>query len=309
MPIDLHAHTTASDGTLSPRELVAHARDLGLTVVAISDHDTYAGWQEALQAGRELGIGVVPAIEFSVSDEKYGKFHLLGYFPRRETLDGEQPNPLMEELVLPATLEGTRLGREISELQTERARRNDVIFENLERLGVGVSPARVREIAGPDAQIGRPHIAQAMIERGYVSSIQQAFDEWLAEGKPAAAKRSVLTPKRAVELIHEAGGVAVWAHPTRQPSERAEILDFTRGEALLQKWKEWDLDGLEIYYGAYTSEEAAWTRAMSEKYNLLGTGGSDFHGATKPNVPLGKVNGGGSVPEEVLTTLYLRYTF
>jgi len=301
MPIDLHAHTTASDGTLSPRELVSHARDIGLTAVAVSDHDTFAGWQEALQAGRELGIGVIPAIELSVSDEQYGKFHLLGYFPRRIAKDSEQSDSL-------ATLENTQLGREISELQAERARRNDVIFGNLERLGVGVSPTRVREIAGADAQIGRPHIAQAMIERGYVSSIQQAFDKWLAEGKPGAAKRSVLTPRRAVELIHDAGGVAVWAHPTRQPSGRAEILDFTRGEALLQHWMEWGLDGLEIYYGAYTGEEAAWTREMSEKYHLLGTGGSDFHGATKPNVSLGKVNGGGSVPEEVLATLESRYT-
>jgi len=300
MPIDLHAHTTASDGTLSPRELVSHARDIGLTAVAVSDHDTFAGWPEALGAGRELGIGVVPAIELSVSDEQHGKFHLLGYFPRRTARDGEEADSR-------ATLEGTQLGREISELQTERARRNDVIFENLERLGVGVSPQRVREIAGADAQIGRPQIAQAMIERGYVSSIQQAFDEWLAEGKPAAAKRSVLTPQRAVELIHEAGGVAIWAHPTRQPSERAEILDFTRGEALLQKWKEWGLDGLEIYYGAYTREEAAWTRAMSEKYDLLGAGGSDFHGATKPNVPLGEVNDGGEVPEQVIANLYSRY--
>jgi len=301
MPIDLHAHTTASDGTLSPRELVSHARDLGLTTIAVSDHDTYGGWQEALQVGREFGIGVVPAIELSVSDATYGKFHLLGYFPRRETRGGEEAS-------FSATLDGTQLGHEISELQAERARRNDVIFENLERLGVGVSPKRVREIAGADAQIGRPQIARAMVEAGYVQSVQEAFDKYLDASSPAYAGKEGLTPQRAVELIHDAGGVAIWAHPTRQPSERAEILDFTRGEALLQKWKEWGLDGLEIYYGAYTSEEAAWTRAMSEKYHLLGIGGSDFHGATKPNVPLGKVNGGGEVPEQVIADLELRCT-
>ena len=301
MPIDLHAHTTASDGTLSPRELVAHARDIGLTTIAVSDHDTYAGWQEALRAGRELGIGVVPAIEVSVSDEKHGKFHLLAYFPRRTAQDEEQPDSL-------ATLENTQLGREITELQAERARRNDVIFENLDRLGVGVSPHRVREIAGADAQIGRPQIARAMVEAGYVESIQDAFNKYLDANGPAYAGKEGLSPQRAVELIHDAGGVAVWAHPTRQPSERAQILDFTRGEALLQKWIEWGLDGLEIYYGAYTGEEAAWTRAMSERYHLLGTGGSDFHGATKPNVPLGKVNGGGSVPEQVVDSLKSRCT-
>ena len=287
MPIDLHAHTTASDGTLSPRELVAHAREIGLSAVAVSDHDTVGGWAEALEAGRELGVAVVPAIELSVSDA-HGKFHLLGYFPGRTTLDG------------------TELGEAVAALQVERDERNTRIYAKLRELGAPVDPARVRALAGGGAQIGRPHIAQALQEKGYVTSIQDAFDRFLDANGPAYSGKSGLSPIEAVALIHGAGGVAVWAHPTRQPSERADILDFARGEELLHLWREWGLDGMEIYYGAYTPAEADWTRAMSERYGLLGTGGSDFHGATKPNVRLGQVNGGGAVPDAVLAGLRAR---
>ncbi len=287
MAIDLHAHTTASDGTLSPRELVAHAKEVGLGAVAVSDHDTIGGWREALDAGEEFGVQVVPAIELSVSNE-HGKFHLLGFFPLR------------------SNLEGTELGAQISQLQRERDERNTRIYEKLNGMGVAVEAKRVREIAGGGAQIGRPHIAQAIIELSRASSVQDAFDKFLDNNGPAYSSKKGLAPDEAVALIHDAGGVAVWAHPTRSPSERAEVLNFSRGETLLRLWREWGLDGLEIFYGAYAAEEAAWTRAMSEKYDLLGTGGSDFHGATKPNVPLGQVNGGVKVPDEVLLALRQR---
>lgn len=282
MPIDLHAHTTASDGSFSPRELVAHAAEIGLKAVAVTDHDTFGGWDEALQAGAEMGVEVVPGIELSVAGEGE-KFHLLGYYFERDS----------------------ELGENLRELQLERARRNDVIVENLNGLGFPVSMARVREIAGPDAQIGRPHIARALMEIGAVESVPEAFDSLLKEGGPAYASKQTLHPAEAVRLIHEAGGVAVWAHPTRAPSERAALLDFARGEELLKRWVEWALDGLETHYGAYTPEEMEWTAAMARKYDLLGTGGSDFHGLTKPDVFLGQVNGGG-VPDEVLKSLKAR---
>ena len=281
--IDLHAHTTASDGSFSPRELVAHAHELGLQSVAVTDHDTVGGWDEALQAGAEMEVEVVPGIELSVSDGRE-KFHLLGYYFAR---DGA-------------------LGARLTELQAERARRNEVIVENLNGLGYPVTMARVRAIAGPDAQIGRPQIATALMELGAVGSVQEAFDSLLAEGGPAYASKKTLAPDEAVRLIHEAGGVAVWAHPTRTPSERASLLDFERGEELVRRWVEWGLDGLETYYGAYTPAEREWTARMAEKYGLIGTGGSDFHGLTKPSVFLGQVNGGASVPDEVLELLKAR---
>ncbi len=285
MPIDLHAHTTASDGTLSPRQLVTHAREIGLSAVAVSDHDTVSGWSEALEAGEELGVRVVPGIELSVSHDQHGKFHLLGFFAHRTDLNG------------------TALGEAVTDLQRERDERNTRIYEKLEELGVPVEPKRVREIAGGGAQIGRPHIAKAIIEIGHATSIQDAFDRYLDAKSPAYSSKKGLTPPEAVALIHDAGGVAVWAHPTRSPSERAEILDFQHGEDLLRLWRKWGLDGLEIYYGAYSPGEVEWTKRMSEQFTLLGTGGSDFHGATKPGVALGKVNGGKSVPDEVLAQL------
>ena len=281
--IDLHAHTTASDGTLSPRELVAHARDIGLKAIALTDHDTLGGWDEALAAGADLGIEVVPGIELSVSGEGE-KFHLLGYGFERDS----------------------ELGAALRQLQDERARRNVVIVQNLHRLGYPISLERTREIAGPDAQIGRPHIAAALIEIGAVTSIQNAFDTLLQEGGPAYASKKTLTPWDAVRLIHSAGGVAIWAHPTRAPSERAALLNFARGEELLRRFVAWGLDGLETYYGAYTPGEIEWTARMAQRYDLLGTGGSDFHGANKPKVKLGEVNGGLGVPDAVLKSLKAR---
>ena len=278
--IDLHAHTTASDGSFSPRALVLHARDVGLNAVAVTDHDTFGGWDEALAAGAEWGVEVVPGIELSVSGAGE-KFHLLGYYV--------EPN--------------SALGDAVRALQIERARRNEVIVENLNALGHKVSLERVREIAGPDAQIGRPHIARALMEIGAVESVQNAFDTLLAEGGPAYASKKTLAPDEAVRLIHEAGGVAIWAHPTRAPSERAALLDFGRGEALIKRWVTWELDGLETRYGAYTPVEIEWTEEMARRHNLIGTGGSDFHGVTKPDVKLGCVNGDQSVPDEVLNLL------
>ena len=281
--IDLHAHTTASDGSFSPRELVAHAAEIGLGAVAVTDHDTFGGWDEATRAGAELGVEIVPGIELSVSGAGE-KSHLLGYYFERDSA----------------------LGAALAHLQSERARRNEVIIENLNGLGYPIAMARTREIAGPDAQIGRPHIARALMEIGAVESVQNAFDTLLKEGGPAYASKQTLQPADAVRLIHEAGGVAVWAHPTRAPSERAALLNFESGESMLRRWVEWGLDGLETHYGAYTPAEIEWTRAMAAKYDLIGTGGSDFHGLTKPTVALGQVNGGGAVPDAVLEVLKAR---
>ena len=281
--IDLHAHTTASDGSFSPTELVAHARELGLSAVAVTDHDTFGGWDEALEAGEQLGVEIVPGIELSVSGDGE-KFHLLGYYFERDS----------------------ELGDALAQLQAERARRNDVIVENLNALGHPITMKRVRQIAGAGAQIGRPHIATALMEIGAVSSVQNAFDTLLAEGGPAYASKETLHPAEAVRLIHDAGGVAIWAHPTRAPSERAALLDFARGEQMLEQWREWDLDGLETYYGAYTPAEIEWSARMMKQFGLIGTGGSDFHGITKPTVLLGQVNGGQGVPAAVLEALKAR---
>ena len=142
------------------------------------------------------------------------------------------------------------------------------------------------------------------MEKGYVGSVQEAFDKYLADGGTAAASKEVLHPQEAIELIHANGGVAVWAHPTRPPSKRgAGSVDYDEWEAKLQRWIEWGLDGLEVFYSEYTPEEAEWTARMAHKYGLLGTGGSDFHGTTKPHIQLGVTHTGQAVPAEVLNGL------
>jgi predicted metal-dependent phosphoesterase TrpH len=279
MPIDLHAHTTASDGSFSPLELVAHAQEIGLSAVAITDHDTFGGHAEALAAGADMGVEIVPGIELSVSDD-HGKFHLLGYFCNQDS----------------------ELNRELAAIQYERANRNEIIIARLQALGFETSLEKVRSIAGEDAQIGRPHIARSILGQQGLETIQQVFDELLADGGRAHAPKKVLSPARAVELIHEANGVAIWAHPLFPPSTRQKM-DYDEAETLLKLWKSCGLDGLEIYYGLYTAEDAEWARAMAQKYELIGTGGSDFHGITKPTVYLGQVNGGVAMPESVLEQL------
>jgi predicted metal-dependent phosphoesterase TrpH len=278
MGIDLHAHTTASDGSLSPAELVALARAAGLRAVGVTDHDTIGGWDEALQAGAQQGVEIVPGVELSVAYED-GRFHLLGYYFRV----------------------ASELTRTLSEIQAARSNRNQVMLENLRALGVPLEEAEVLAFAGDKGVVGRPHFAQAMVARGYVASTQEAFDKYLADGKPAYFTKAVLTPQRAIELIHDAGGVAVWAHPPRSGQYSPDEL-----EARLKEWIAWGLDGLETYYSAYTDAQAQWAARMQKRYGLLGTGGSDFHGAPKPAVKLGVTHTGKAVPDEVLDELKAR---
>ena len=236
--VDLHSHTTASDGSYSPTELVAHASEKNLTAVGITDHDTIAGWDEAFVAGAEMGVEIVPGVELSTSYEG-GRVHLLGY-----------------------------------------------LFERDSQLSSTLEESEVRAFAGRDeGELGRPHFARAMVARGYVGSTQEAFDQYLADGSPGYAPKKVLSPQEAIGLIHGAGGVAIWAHPPMRKK-----VSYDELEERLRDWIGWGLDGLEIYYSQYTPEDAAWTLAMTEKYNLLGSGGSDFHGISKPDVHLGKTH-------------------
>ena len=272
--VDLHAHTTASDGSLSPRELVELAHQNNLTALGITDHDTIDGWDEAREAAAPLGIEIVPGVELSTSYEG-GRFHLLGYF------------------IDPAS----HLVETLRRIQKARANRNGVIFDNLRDLGVPLEEEEVYALAGPNGLLGRPHFARAMVNRGYVASTQEAFDKYLADGKPAYATKDVLTPQEAIAGIHEAGGVAIWAHPPLNKNFTLEQL-----EDELQRWISWGLDGLETRYGRYIPEETAWANLMVEKYNLIEGGGSDFHGVSKPDISLGTTTVG-SVPDEVLEKL------
>lgn len=267
--IDLHAHTTHSDGTFSPRDLVLHARDVGLSVIAITDHDTASACEEAARAGVELGVRVVAGIELSVEDDfggTFARFHLLGY-------SCDPASKLLSETV--------------PLLQAERDKRNHEVLQVLAELGMPLDFAELRALGGN--QIGRPHIAQLMVQKGYVPSLQEAFDLYLDSSRPAYRPKVVLKARHAVAAIGEAGGVAVWAHPCDSRRTRgkdgavSEKYAWPAFDAILQCWIGWGLDGLETHYPTYNADDIEWSRRAAREHGLLESGGSDFHGSRKPN--------------------------
>lgn len=275
--IDLHVHTTASDGSLSPTDLVHLAASLGLSALAVTDHDTIGGLAEAQVAATAVGLELVPGVELSVEDEA-GRFHLLGYL--------FDPN-------------NKEFAETLSRIRVSRAARNEQMAQKMAELGLPVTMDDVRAEAGAEADvIARPHFAQALIKKGIVHSVKEAFDKYLATGKPLYQPKEVLTPKQAIALIHQAGGVAIMAHPGLVPLSEESMV--TRVESLA---REAGLDGLEAFYSQHSSTETARFLVLAERNGLLVTGGSDFHGTPKPHVPLGIVSQGKPAPLTLLTAM------
>ena len=270
---DLHAHTTASDGATPPADLVRLARDVGLTYLAVTDHDTTAGLAEAASAARRLSIRLIAGVELSAEGAP-GKCHLLG-------------------LGIDPAHEG--LNHALRDLSASRRARNLRMAERLRSLGAPITLDEVVEIAPPGANIGRPHFAQALLARGYVRDIPQAFSRYLADDAAAYVTKETLAPAQAIELVHAAGGLCFIAHPGLLRLSEHENLE-TRFQAL----KEVGIDGIEAYYSAYSPALTARLLRIAEKLALLVTGGSDFHGANKPDVPLGIVVDGHRLPSASL---------
>ena len=276
--IDLHAHTTASDGTVGPTELVERAARLGLSALAVTDHDTLSGLAEAAEAASQRGIDFVPGVELSVEDAD-GRFHLLGYL-----FDPEN-----------APLNAT-----LTTLRESRRERNQIIVEKARALGLGITWEDIAAEAGEDGEvIGRPHIAAALVKKGAVATRQEAFDKYLATGKPLYTPKDALSPAAAARLIHDAGGIAVMAHPGLFPWGVPDKVE-PRLRALIA---EDALDGLECYYSQHSPEDTRRYLEMAGRLGLLPTGGSDFHGEVKPTVPLGIVFEGGPAPASLLPPL------
>ena len=272
--IDLHTHTTASDGSFAPAEVVHTAEAAGLYALGITDHDTTAGVAEALEAGENLTVEVVPGVELSVDHERLGSLHILGYWiqPGHPDLAGR--------------LEDIRGGR---------GRRNEKILARLAELGCPLEIGEVEQIAGGKV-IGRPHLAQAMLEHGYVKSTQEAFDRYLARGKPAYMERERMSPEEAVDRIRRAGGVAVWAHPGLIGLEESEL------EKEVLQLVGAGLSGIECHYPEHSPQTTDLLLRLCRRHDLAPTGGTDFHGAVKPNVQLGILE----VPAELLEGLRAR---
>ena len=256
--VDLHVHTTASDGRLTPEEIVQRAAEQGLAYVAVTDHDTIAGIERALRAGAAFpGLKVIPGLEIN-TDTQTGEVHILGY-----CIDYKNRN-------LEDSLDRLRHSREI------RARK---IVDNLSGMGIDVSWERVMELAG-GGSVGRPHIAQAMFEGGHIPSLQEAFIKYIGRHGPAYAERERLSPEEAVKLVVMAGGLPVLAHP-----EDVDELD-----SFLSSLKQVGLVGMETYYNGYHRDTIKKLVKTAERYGLLATGGSDFHGlGSSHETPLGGV--------------------
>jgi 3',5'-nucleoside bisphosphate phosphatase len=249
--LDLHTHTTHSDGTTTPAENAVLAVEAGLSGLALTDHDTLDGWPEARDACDRHGLRFVPGIELSTEEDGLS-VHILGYWV----------DPSNEALRI-----------ECGRLRDERAMRAERIMSLLDGLGITVDRAEVTRIAG-DAPVGRPHIAQAMVRAGYVESIDDAFDRYLADGGPAWVVKHALTPEDGVRLIRDAGGAPVLAHPGLR-------LDDGVDPPLVERLCAAGLAGVEADHAGHSPEAIAFWRRVAAERNLLVTGSSDFHGARK----------------------------
>jgi predicted metal-dependent phosphoesterase TrpH len=278
--IDLHVHSTASDGTHTPAEIIERASRLGLGAIAITDHDTVAGARDAMAAGIPSSMHFFTGIEISAASPSFspchGSFHVLGYGIR------------MDDPVLDAAL---------TMLQKARRDRNPGMIKRLCDLGMDISMAELCEDAG-DVQIGRPHIARLMIKKGYVETFDEAFDRYIGAGRPAYVDKYRISCEKAIDLIRNAGGIPVLAHPG--------LLRPVKGlgfEDLVSGLKAMGLGGIEVYYPEHSPEQTAAYRRMAEHFGLIMTGGTDYHGAIKPGIDLGIGDGTFSVPNFVYEKL------
>ena len=274
--IDLHVHSTCSDGTLSPTELVDYAIQKGLSAFALTDHDCVEGLDTILSYAKSLPNApeIIPGIELS-TDENGQEVHMVGLF-----IDHHNPefNQYLQEFI------------------ASRTTRNKKMCHLLQEHGMNITYEEL-EAEFPGAVLTRAHYAKLLLKHGYVKSIKEAFERFLGDHCPCYVSREKITPVMAIDLIKKAGGLAILAHPILYHMSDARL------DALVQKLKEAGLTGIEAIYSTYSPAEERHIRKLAAKYDLLLSGGSDFHGENKPGLDLGTGYGKLYVPEEVLTKL------
>ena len=261
--IDLHVHSTASDGSLTPTEVVNRAAGLGLTAMALTDHDTVSGIDEALKAAKDLDMEVIPGIEVScIYKEK--EIHILGLYI-------DHPNPEL-----------------LSFLKEAFRKRYDRNMEMLAAFNKDGFEITVEDLhcGNPKTVITRAHFARALLKRGYVSSVDQAFRKYLNPDRPYYRSRELITPEEVLNALQAAGGFPVLAHPLQYK------LGWAGTEELVSMLKEHGLCGLECFHSSNNQDESGKLRKLAKKYSLAPTGGSDFHGAAKPDIEIGSGRGG-----------------
>jgi 3',5'-nucleoside bisphosphate phosphatase len=273
--VDLHLHTTASDGVMSPSDIVGYAKTKGLKAIAITDHDTIEGLEEALSEGARIGLEVIPGIEISAQHSP-GSMHLLGYL-------FDIDHPLLKE--------------RLAYLQKARAERNPKIVEKLNWLGIEVTYEEVVKVSG-GGQVGRPHFAQVLMDKGYVRSFQEAFERFLKKGAPAYVEKIRFSAREALHFIEEAGGVVVLAHP-----KTLGLNGYSELERLLLQLVEDGLRGLEVYYPEHSALEVSQYKTLAERCGLVITGGTDYHGLEGNGLDIGVGRGKMRLPYSMVVEL------
>jgi predicted metal-dependent phosphoesterase TrpH len=273
--VDLHCHSTASDGTLPPREVVRLAKQSNLSALALTDHDTVAGCADAQDEATKIGVDFLCGIEISAEYPPPGTMHILGY--------GVDPDsPALKSLT--------------ETLIAGRDNRNPRIVAKLNEMGVAVTMKEWEDEA-KGGVLGRPHLAAILARKGYVSSIKQAFDKYIGQGAPAYFDKERLTPRQALERIAASGGVAVLAHPIQLRTENDAQL-----ERVVKDLVDLGLSGIEVIH---SDHDDAWVQkctGLAERFNLIRTGGSDFHGGNKKDIQLGSARGR-RIPREMFESL------
>jgi predicted metal-dependent phosphoesterase TrpH len=271
--IDLHIHSTASDGSFTPAEILDHAQKLNLAAIAITDHDSIDGSREALRIGIPPSLSFLTGVEISAAHPPFfpgsGSFHILGY---------------------DIHLDNSDLNQALSKLQDARKNRNPAILRRLNKLGFQISLEEVDRVVG-ESQLGRPHIAYAMVKKGFVASIDEAFDKYLGTDGPAYVDKYRIECEHAINIIRAAGGVPVLAHPALLNIENNQKLDV-----LLQNLLKIGLAGIEVYYPGHSPQQIRQYTELAGKYGLLMTGGTDFHGTITPQIKMGSGNGSLFIP-------------
>ncbi len=273
--IDLHTHSSCSDGSFSPTELLDEARQAGVSAIALTDHDSVRGIPEILKAGEESELEIIPGVELST---EYGpeEVHVVGLFI----------DPSNEALLA-----------QLQAFRDNRDNRNLKMIDRLRESGFDITAEDVYE-RNPGAVIARPHIARYLVETGQADDVQSVFDDYIARGKPCYVERYKITPVEAVKLIHDAGGLAILAHPCLYNLSREELA------VLVGEMKEAGLDGIEALYSRNQGSDEADFCRIAEDFDLLVSGGSDFHGASKPDIKIGTGRGDLCIPYLVLEKIH-----
>lgn len=272
--IDLHTHSTASDGSCTPTEVMEAAVNAGLVAVALTDHDTMQGVPEAMEAAEKLDIECIPGIELSAV---YGdrEVHIVGLFldPRDSVL-----------------------AKRLDSFRQIRKQRNLRMIEKMQAAGVDITMEKVRDLEG-DAVITRANLARYLVHVGYAVSIKEVFDKYLSPGLPFYVPKTGVTPEDAVRAIRDGGGTAILAHPL--------LYDFTPAQldTCIELLKNYGLQGIETYYSTYSPADERNMKRLADRHGLLWSGGSDFHGSVKPHIQIGKGMGHLVIPYDILDKL------